>query len=66
MADDDLHDWREAAAYLKGLVASGQLWRLPRERIESLVLGLIETAEAAREALERRDGDDAPGRRMVH
>ena len=42
-------------------VLTGQLWRLPPERIEALMLGLIETAAAAREmleALERRDRDD--------
>jgi hypothetical protein len=61
MADDDLHDRRDAAEYLRGLVLTGQLWRLPPARIEALMLGLIEAAEAAREALERRgDGDERP------
>jgi hypothetical protein len=51
-------NWREAAEFLRGLVLTGHLWKLPRARIEALILGLIETAEAAREALERRDGGD--------
>ena len=60
----DLEDWRDGANVLRGLVLSGQLWRLAPDRIAALILGLIETAEAAREALERRGDDD--GRPAVH
>jgi hypothetical protein len=58
MADDGRHDWQEAAEFLRGLVLSGQLWRLPPARIEALIIGLIETATEARAALERRVDDD--------